>query len=107
MYDHTALMMDTENNYIGFCNKAYDYDGQGEYTPCWRYSTYTYDNISGFVKLQDYDIDAAGDYDINESDIDVIRGFFAGDYFYLVTPDFIESYKIGELSVNEYIYFYN
>ena len=107
MYDHTALMMDTENNYIGFCNKAYDYDGQGEYTPCWRYSTYTYDNISGFVKLQDYDIDAAGDYDINESDIDVIRGFFAGDYFYLVTPDFIESYKIVELSVNEYIYFYN
>lgn len=96
-YQHKALMIDSGKNVFGFCydaeeitsangNTASEYYSYGYY-----YSTFTYDENKGFIRTATYRLDYDYMYDIED-----VRGLFIGDYFYLVTPTSIESYRLGD-----------
>ena len=89
-YDYKSIMIDPQKNVFGFCFEAEDYDQYGDYAYNYYYATYTYDPDTGFTETARYKIDYDYMYDIS-----YIRGIFIGDYFYLVTPQSIESYKLG------------
>lgn len=89
-YNHKAIMIDPAKNVFGFFYEYEDYDESGDYNYNYYYSTYTFDAKKGFIETARYKIDYDYMYDFEN-----IRGLYIGNYFYLVTPQSIESYKLG------------
>lgn len=107
LYNHKAIMIDPVKNVFGFCFECeyynrrtgeYDYLYDSSFEYC--YATYTYDKEKGFVETARYPLDF--DYMYNLEDV---RGLYIGDYFYLVTPEFIKSYKLGTEKRVDTLYF--
>ena len=98
-YNHKAIMIDPEKNIFGFCYESENYNEYGDYSYDYYFSTYTYDTDKGFIETAKYKI--AYDY---MYDMDNIRGLFIDEYFYLVTPTEIESYRIGNDKMIDQLY---
>ena len=94
-YNHKAIMIDPEKNIFGFCYEMEDFNEYNDYTYSYCYSTFSYDKKNGFTETARYKIDYDYMYDLED-----VRGIFIDDYFYLVCPNEITSYK---LSSNEMI----
>lgn len=94
-YNHKSIMIDPEKNIFGFCYEMEDYTEYDNYAFAYYYSTFTYDKKKGFTETARYKIDYGYMYDLED-----VRGIFIDDYFYLVCPNEISSYK---LSSNEMI----
>lgn len=98
-YNHKAIMIDPEKNIFGFCYESENYNEYGDYSYDYYFSTYTYDTDKGFIETAKYKI--AYDY---MYDMDNIRGLYIDEYFYLVTPTEIESYRIGNDKMIDQLY---
>ncbi|MCR5700768.1 MAG: beta-propeller domain-containing protein [Lachnospiraceae bacterium] len=90
-YNHKSIMIDPAKNVFGFCYECNEVDGYDGYYYNYYYSTYTYDKEKGFVETARYKI--LYDYMYNIEDV---RGIYIGNIFYLVTPDNIQSYRLGD-----------
>lgn len=88
LYDHKAIMINTDDNIFGFVYTTYDSstDQYGYY-----FATYTYDSKKGFVETARYRLNQK-----NEYDYDSVRGIYIGDYLYLSNNEQIVSYKLGD-----------
>lgn len=88
LYDHKAIMINTQDNIFGFVYTTYDSstDQYGYY-----FATYTYDNKKGFEETARYRLNQK-----NEYDYDSVRGIYIGDYLYLSNNEQITSYKLGD-----------
>lgn len=97
-YNHRSIMIDPEKNVFGFCYDAETLTNSKRdnryYTYDYYYSTFTFDKKKGFIETARYKLDFEYTYDIN-----AVRGIYIGDYFYLVTPESITSYKLGDTNV--------
>ena len=88
LYDHKAIMINTDDNIFGFVYTTYDSstDQYGYY-----FATYTYDSKKGFEETARYRLNQK-----NEYDYDSVRGIYIGDYLYLSNNEQIVSYKLGD-----------
>ncbi|MBR1597785.1 MAG: beta-propeller domain-containing protein [Lachnospiraceae bacterium] len=98
-YDYKSIMIDPDKNVFGFIYEYEDYNSNGDYTYYYCYSTYTYDSDKGFIETARYKVDYDYMYDLG-----YVRGLYIGDYFYLVTPESIESYRLGSEDMIDRIY---
>ena len=98
-YDYKSIMIDPNKNVFGFLYEYEDYNSNGDYTYYYCYSTYTYDSDKGFIETARYKIDYDYMYDLG-----YVRGLYIGNYFYLVTPESIESYKLGSEDMEDRLF---
>lgn len=96
LYNHKAIMIDTDNNLFGFVYTTYD-DTTAQYY--YYFATFTYDAQNGFTETAHYRLN-----DKNEYDYDSVRGVYIGNYLYISSNEEITSYPLGDSSPIKTVY---
>lgn len=86
-YSHKSIFVDVENSIVGIPYSSFD-DGIAHYV-IFKYDAQT----NEFVQCKDLTFTGILDEYFNYNASDYIRGLYVGDYFYVVTPQNIYSYK--------------
>ncbi len=93
LYNHKAILVNSDKNIIGFTTCQYYYDPWEEQ---YVYNTFSYDDKKGFINHTVYKLyDSETDYIYNYG-YDYTRGLYIGEYLYVDTPSVgINSYLLG------------
>ncbi len=87
LYEYKTVLVDAGKNLIGFVAEGYSKDHTVKYfDEFYSYLLYRYDN-GQFTCLLEQPV---------EKHNNDIRGIYVGDYFYIVTPQSVLSYKLGQ-----------